>query len=150
LEISRLPTLYAQASGQSIASASFNIVGKLHPVIYLVDPTSSTNTGWPSGVNRGYSGAVRGENFPVPSQVRITIDKSDEQSLIGEGDADIINVNQDGTFNYPVLIWPPNDPARFHNLIANKMKFDLHDPYDSTAFWGVEANLTVTEETPLQ
>jgi hypothetical protein len=55
------PTPYAQASGQSIASASFNIVGKLHPVIYLVDPTSSTSAGWPSGVNRGYSGAVRGE-----------------------------------------------------------------------------------------
>jgi hypothetical protein len=143
-------TLFAQASGQSIASASFNIVGKLIPVIYLVDPTSSTNAGWPSGVNRGYSVAVRGENFPVPSQVGITINQSNEQSLVGQGDADITNVNQDGTFNYPVFIWPSNDPAGSYNLIANKINFDLAHPYDPPAFLGVEAILAVTEETPLQ
>jgi hypothetical protein len=141
-------TLEATANGIVTAQCQINIVAKKTPVIYLTDPTNLGNYAAQSPVvNSGLPVSVRGENFPVPSQVAITINKANEQSLVGLGDGDITRVNLDGTFNYPVFIWPPTNPAGTYTLIASQVESDL---WSGPTFQGVEANLTVTGWPALQ
>jgi hypothetical protein len=158
-------TLYARVGQQPIASATFTIVEKLQPVLYLVDPNSFTGAVQDPGVNSGYTVAVRGENFPVtspsgpsnqvgPTHVLVTINNSTLAAVVGlPASGGPLLVQADGTFETS-FVWPSNmfDGTLFvagnYNLLANKVY--RANAWAAPTFDGVLATLVVTEGALLQ
>ncbi|HWY73974.1 MAG TPA: hypothetical protein VN281_00070, partial [Verrucomicrobiae bacterium] len=161
-------TLYARVGQLPIASASFTIVGKLQPLIYLVAPGlpgNSTGAIQDPAVNAGYTVAVRGENFPVtsrsgpgnqvgPTTIALSINRSTQGALVGLGpNGSALKVQADGTFQAS-FVWPSGlfDGTLFvagnYNLLVNK----VYDGglFNGITFEGVLATLAVTEEALLQ